>query len=397
MKRLVALPVAVAAVLIALAAPSFACGGLVAPNGSVRLTKTATLAAYVDGNEHYITSFQFASTEQSFGSIVPIPGEPTKVERAGDWTLQRLAREVAPPVEKFEADAAAPQAASGGVVELQHTKVDSLDITIVKGGGKDVAEWAKTKGFTLDDGTPAMLEFYSNRSPYFMATKFDAAEAKGKGLQNGDGIPIALTIPTRNPWVPIKILSLGKPGDEFVDADVFLLTDKKPAVMRTPGTQIAKSESASKSLLNDLRSDKNSDWVPQAGWLTYMTVGARADQLTQDIAVDTSGNDRPSLIDAGLAIPTGVGTGSGNTTTSRVASTDPQSAFAGTPELAQDSSTGLSSLLVLGAVLAGATLTFVLSVAFFTRKPTKVVTVHTPEGERVAVGADDLPSSPPLR
>src|SRR5437763_9505309 len=78
------------------AAPAGACGGLVAPNGAVRLLRTSTLAAYHDGVEHYVTSFQFAGgSDQAvgasdaagpseFGSIVPLPGIPTTVERGGD-------------------------------------------------------------------------------------------------------------------------------------------------------------------------------------------------------------------------------------------------------------------------------------------------------------------------
>ena len=37
-----------------------ACGGLVTPNGTVSLLKTTTLAAYHEGVEHYVTSFEFA-------------------------------------------------------------------------------------------------------------------------------------------------------------------------------------------------------------------------------------------------------------------------------------------------------------------------------------------------
>src|SRR5437868_632985 len=75
-----------------LAGPALACGGLVAPNGTVRLLRTTTLAAWHDGQEHYVTSFQFlgepGTTGGEFGSIVPLPAVPTSVERGGDWTLQ---------------------------------------------------------------------------------------------------------------------------------------------------------------------------------------------------------------------------------------------------------------------------------------------------------------------
>src|SRR3954451_2360704 len=95
MRKLAAGVGTLVAVLVALAAPAFACGGLVAPNGTVRLLRTTTLAAWHDGVEHYVTSFQFAgdSTAGEFGSIVPLPAVPTSVERGGDWTLQRLERE----------------------------------------------------------------------------------------------------------------------------------------------------------------------------------------------------------------------------------------------------------------------------------------------------------------
>src|SRR3954463_780512 len=111
---------------IALAPAAGACGGLVGENGTIQLERTTTLAAYHDGVERYVTSFQFSGEGKSVGSIVPLPDVPTKVERGGDWTLQRLEREVAPPVEKsFDT---ASSAASGATAEvLLSTKVDALD------------------------------------------------------------------------------------------------------------------------------------------------------------------------------------------------------------------------------------------------------------------------------
>ena len=75
-----------------------ACGSLIADNGAVNLVRTTTLAAYHDGVEHYVTSFEFTGAPKTFGSIIPLPGKPSNVERAGDWTLQRLQREVNPVV-----------------------------------------------------------------------------------------------------------------------------------------------------------------------------------------------------------------------------------------------------------------------------------------------------------
>ena len=78
------------------AAPAFACGGLIGPNGAVNLLRTTTLAGYHDGQEHYITAFEFAGGGGAFGSLTPLPGIPSSVEKGGDWTLQRLIRETEP-------------------------------------------------------------------------------------------------------------------------------------------------------------------------------------------------------------------------------------------------------------------------------------------------------------
>ena len=87
-----AVPAAVTAGLLAVtASPAGACGGLVGENGTIQLTRTTTLAAYHDGVERYVTSFEFTGEGEEVGSIVPLPDVPTEVVRGGDWTLQRLA------------------------------------------------------------------------------------------------------------------------------------------------------------------------------------------------------------------------------------------------------------------------------------------------------------------
>ena len=96
MRRLgIILPAAALGLLLS-AAPVLACGGLIGPNGAVNLLRTTTLAGYHDGEEHYVTAFQFAGGGGAFGSITPLPGIPSSVEKGGDWTLQRLVRETEP-------------------------------------------------------------------------------------------------------------------------------------------------------------------------------------------------------------------------------------------------------------------------------------------------------------
>jgi hypothetical protein len=269
----------------------------------VNLARTSTLVAYHDGVEHYITSFEFTGVPKTFGSIIPLPGKPTTVERAGDWTLQRLQREVAPPVLEQRAFAAAD--GTNKVEVLQQVRIDSLDVTILRGGGKAVARWANEQGFDLTRDLPEVLDFYAKRSPYFMAAKFDASAAIEKGFRGGDGVPVHLEIPTDNPWVPLRILGAAKVPQAQVNADVFLLTDHKPSLLHGDGFSVVKSERASTSLLDDLRSDKRSSWVPDDAWLTYGRVSGRADEVLTDLAIDVHG-ERPALRDTGAKSVTGM-------------------------------------------------------------------------------------------
>ena len=296
--------------LVAAATPALACGGLVNPNGTVSLVRTTTMAGYVDGVEHYVTSFEFAGGGKKFGSIVPLPGIPSDVERAGDWTLQRLVQEVQPPVREAVLFSAAGSADSAKAEVIYETQIDALDITILKGGGDEVGEWAEKNGFSLTPDAPEVLDFYADRSPIFMAASFDPAKASDLGQSIGDGTPIHLSIPTPNPWVPLRILTLGLPDDARVEADVFLLTENIPEMLPSPitrgeeGMVLERSERASKLLLSDLRSDKGMSWIPRDDmWFSYLSINTEARNLKHDLAIDASGFGSPSPRAAGLDIP----------------------------------------------------------------------------------------------
>ena len=60
------------------ATPAFACGGLVAPNGTINLVRTTTLAAYHRGVEHYVTSFSFAGKGRRSARSCPCPASPRR-------------------------------------------------------------------------------------------------------------------------------------------------------------------------------------------------------------------------------------------------------------------------------------------------------------------------------
>ncbi len=314
MRRRMVVVGALAAVPVAVlgAAPAGACGGLVGENGTIELVRTTTLAAYSDGIERYVTAFEFTGEGEEVGSIVPLPDVPTKVERGGDWTLQRLAQEVAPPVvERLEAATAAEGDASGAEVILE-TQIDALDITVLKGGGDEVGEWAVDNGFLLTPDAPEVLDYYADRSPVFMAARFDAQRAQELGQGAGDSTPIMATIPTDDPWVPVRILGLGLDGNQNVEADVFLLTDDEPELLAGgAGLTLDRSEPATDLLLSDLRSDAAMEWVPDDMWLSYLKLAAPAADLDYDLAVSATLGVTPSLVDAGVPEPEAIPVGSG--------------------------------------------------------------------------------------
>ena len=113
-------------------------------------------------------------------------------------------------------------------------RIDALDMTVLRGGSAAVGQWATEHGFRLPPDAPEVLDFYAARSPIFLAAVFDADAAAARGQAVGDGTPVHVTIPTDNPWVPLRILALGKTAAERVDADVYLLTDRPPGPPARP-------------------------------------------------------------------------------------------------------------------------------------------------------------------
>ncbi len=313
-RRLLITSSTVALALVLGAGPALACGALVSPNGTIQLVRTTTLAAYHHGLEHYVTGFEFEGDGAKFGSIVPLPANPVRIVRGGNWTLQRLVREVTPFAFAAEDLAHRATVPAAGAVVVQEKDVDSLHLTVVKGGAFGVGTWATRQGFLLPPDAPAVLDFYAKRSPYFLAVQFDAKRAKARGERLGDAIPIHLVMKTNEPWVPLRILGLGAGPNVHIGADVFLLTDQAPNMLpvpagatgtgpAAPGLRQARSEAASGSLLDDLHIDRGMEWVPSNGmWLTYLKVNARAGDLTYDLGLNVNGG-APSAVAAGLAPP----------------------------------------------------------------------------------------------
>jgi hypothetical protein len=89
-----------------------------------------------------------------------------------------------------------------------------------------------------------------------------------------------------------------------VEADVFLLTDEEPDLLAGgPGLILDRSEPASSSLLDDLRSDVGMEWMPEEMWFTYLQVDAEARELDYDLAASVTPDTLPSLADTGVEAP----------------------------------------------------------------------------------------------
>jgi hypothetical protein len=309
--RAAALAILTPILVTAAAGSALACGGLVTPNGTVSLLKTTTLAAYHEGIEHYVTSFEFAGEGQEVGSIIPLPGVPTDVIKGGDWTLQRLILETQPPAPEALRTASLAFDNAAGAEVIMTKKIAALDITVLKGGAVEVGNWAREHGYFLPPDAPEVLAFYAERSPIFLAARFNAERAASRGVQTGQGTPVHIVIPTPSPWVPLRILALGRKASEIVQADVYLLTDRRPETLpqaeRSKGFDQSQrgliqevSEPASTTLLTDLRSDRGMKWLPESDmWLTYIRINETAANLKHDLAIDASGYGRPSPVAAG--------------------------------------------------------------------------------------------------
>ncbi len=295
------------AVALALpAAPALACGALIAPDGDVRLAQATTFVAWHDGVERYMTSFAYHGNEAAIGWIVPLPSAPSAIQAGGRWTLQRLEREANPPHAIAGAGAFASAAVPASAQVIEQTQVEALDITVLKGNGPAVVDWAVHNNFFLSQDVHDHLLTYAKGTPFFMAAKYDLARVRARGLLEGDGVPLLITMPVPHLWVPLEILAN---DNAPVNADLFLLSDdvlttgteplfgafSSPVgrqLPAAPGFVVRLQERVSDRLFQDLSSDRNMAWVWRNSWLTYLHLQAAAEDVTYDLGVTSDGTMR---------------------------------------------------------------------------------------------------------
>src|SRR6267154_2143565 len=289
------------ALFLTQALPAAACGGLIAPNGAIRLEKATTLVAWHDGVERYMTSFSYNGSAPSFGWIVPLPAVPDKVEEGGGWTLQRLFRETHPQPAILSLQFAGRATTASSAIVLQQVQVRALDITVLSGSGQAVLDWAAENGFAVDAETHNHVLQYAKGSPIFMAAKYKADRAAKQRLIFGDGAPVLITMKIPHPWIPFEVLAAGAQ----VQADLYLLSDKPvntsewrallgvsgvgSRVQGAEGFSLEFQEKMTDSLYHDLSTDKNMGWVRRDSWLTYLTLNAPDSKVTYDLSVTPMG------------------------------------------------------------------------------------------------------------
>jgi hypothetical protein len=299
-KKLFIIPVLAFAFFLFQAQSVFACGGLIAPDGDVRLNRASTLIAWHDGVEHYLTSFSYQGTEQNIGWIVPLPAVPENIQDGGAWALQRLDIESHPERQAFLGDTNVAAPSSAQVIE--QVQIEALNVTVIKGSGEEIVNWATQNSFVLNDETRAHLLAYAQGSPIFMAAKYDTHIAAQRHQLQGDGVPLLITMKIPHPWVPLEVLAL---DGQQVQADLYFLTDMPlnisdfnarigqsavgSDIPGAPGFKLAFQEQMPEQLYRDLSSDRNMSWVRPNSWFTYLSLDAPSEQVTYDLGISNAG------------------------------------------------------------------------------------------------------------
>lgn len=301
-KKLLIISVLALALFLFQAPLAFACGGLISPDGNIHLERASTLVAWHDGVEHYLTSFAYQENNSvaNVGWIVPLPAVPESIQDGGAWTLQRLDIESHPVPRAVFAPAVSTTASSAQV--LQQVQIEALDVTVIKGSGPEIIDWATQNGFSVEGDTRAHLLIYAHASPIFLAAKYNTQVAQARHQLAGDGVPLLITMKVSHPWVPLEVLAL---DGQQVQADLYFLTDmplnisdfnarigQSPVGSEIPGAtgfKVAFQEKMNTQLYQDLSSDRNMGWVWPDSWFTYLSLDAPSEQVRYDLGISSSG------------------------------------------------------------------------------------------------------------
>ena len=249
------------------AAPAVACGGLVGENGTIQLTRTTTLAAYHDGVERYVTSFEFSGQGKEVGSIVPLARRADEGASAAATgrcsgssarSRRRSARRLAA--------AAQSRGVGAGAGAARRRKIDALDITVLQGRrrrGRQVGDRARVPAHARRARDARLLRA---PQPDLHGRALRRVACRQLGQNTGDGTPIMLTIPTTRAVGAAahpRPRARAAPRSSRPTCSCSPTTEPK-LLAGGRGLSLDRNEPANASLLSDLRSDKGMGWVPAA-------------------------------------------------------------------------------------------------------------------------------------
>ena len=156
---------------------------------------------------------QFAGGGGSFGSIIPLPGVPSKrrARRRLDAPAPdpRDRARSSPPRSRRSRRRGSRRARSS--CRSASTRSTSRSSRAAADEVGDLGQGARLPAAARRARGPRLLRRRAARSSWRPSSTPMPPPARGQAI--GDGTPVHITIPTANPWVPLRILALGKTGE----------------------------------------------------------------------------------------------------------------------------------------------------------------------------------------
>ena len=198
------------------AAPTVACGGLIGPNGAVNLLRTTTFVGYHDGIEHYVTAFAFAGRRRFVRLHHAPPGHPDAAStraatgRSSDSSARPSHR--ARTVRSRPMRRPACRGRRRGPAGDHHRRARHHGAQGRWRRGRCVGHRARLPAAA---GRARGARLLRPAQPHLPGRQLRCrCRRRQRGQAIGDGTPVHITIPTSDPWVPLRILSLGKQADD---------------------------------------------------------------------------------------------------------------------------------------------------------------------------------------
>ena len=281
-----------------LAAPitASACGGAISNDPNYHVTESATMVAFHNGVEHYLTTFAYNATDLATGWLLPVPARP-QVEKGDATVLNQFADETERYRSTSQFHFGFGAAAPAHVID--YTRIDSLGLTTLAGTGDGVLQWCSEQGFHVDTETASHIRTYANATQLFLAARYEAAPAapspsSGPGATQSPtlpsqpvaSVPILLTMQVDHPWVPLELLA--PHAGNAPSIAVYLITDNRlddgehllggakldDIIAGSSGLRVDASEPLPGPARDSIAGLKGMSWFPSSAWLTSLSLDA---------------------------------------------------------------------------------------------------------------------------